>query len=74
MDTEIQKGKKKAQHDIVWLHNRVIEPGACFRNLFLPTYGILYFKVNELLWKPYFYFITVLLLSLFPGNEIFGSV
>lgn len=48
MDTEIQKGKKR-QHDIVRLHNGVIEPGVCFRNLFLPTYGIWYFKINKLL-------------------------
>lgn len=69
MDPEIQKRKKKAQYDVC-LHNGVMEPGVCFRNLFLPTDGIWYLKVNKLWWKPYSCFVSLLLLSLFPGDYI----
>lgn len=61
MSTEMENGKETS-HDVMWLHNRGIEPRLCFRNLFLPTYG--YFKINKILWRPFFCFVGVLLLSL----------
>lgn len=60
MSTEIEKGKETS-HDVMWLYNRGIEPELCFRNLFLPTYG--YFEINKILWRPFFCFVGVLLLS-----------
>lgn len=60
--------REETSYNVMWLHNRGTESGICFINLLPATYG--YFKVNKILWKLFFCFVGILLLSLVFVHDI----